>query len=702
MAILGDEEYEHDERFGLELSNPNAAGPGGRAGFATIVDDDPPPPPPPPPHPTEHTLLGLITYVSAFGPGFDRIDALGPFGAPGGAEELAVLLQRADGSVVAEQWIIRKGLLDIGSVPYRFDALGACAGCTVVLRSNRGFEDQAPVSFDGGPGETEVDLEYARGARGGVVEGEIVAPAGTRPGRLRIAILDASGRVLADDARAPSCATAANYGCAGIFTELSYRLIGLPLQAQPVRVVLKQTRFDGSRAVETDAAEFELDPSGVTEAPALTAVGDPPSGTAATGRSLYGQLNFRLPFGVGDRSKDELDLPGKDREFKMELRGPGGTREESVKDFARSGTGYTGYLFSGLDPCEGCRVVLIHRGAKVAEEEVTIPARTPGVTRRDLNTRAAGEGEFLMGTVVRNAAEPRSLRIEARDAATGEVLGTTPRSTGRCVLASKCQRPIYRLGKLPPDRDIVLTLLNGSNAVDSQRITTAPEGEVTQAPVLIVPWSRTKRSLHGYVRPGGSFGPGGEPRLPRTEGFVARLLDPSQRVVGETRMSPNLETALTANLFVIDNAPPCQGCTLELLEGNVVSDRVAVDVRAGEPAVTVQDLGQAALSGGAYVQGDLVVRRPGDASGLHVQVLGADRRVLIDSAKVRDYDGAANRKAGEHLRYRLGGIARDAGTVTVAVFDGRKRLSSRNVTLAGGIADTEVPDLRVDFALKRG
>ncbi len=77
-----------------------------------------------------------------------------------------------------------------------------------------------------------------------------------------------------------------------------------------------------------------------------------------------------------------------------------------------------------------------------------------------------------------------------------------------------------------------------------------------------------------------------------------------------------------------------------------------------------------------------------------MQVRTADGKVLADSARIAG--DVARSPAVAHPLYRLGGIPRDAGTVTVVVLAGKAKLASARVTIPVGAGDAHVPDLQID------
>jgi hypothetical protein len=228
----------------------------------------------------------------------------------------------------------------------------------------------------------------------------------------------------------------------------------------------------------------------------------------------------------------------------------------------------------------------------------------------------------------------------------------------------------------------------------------------------VLPRGKGPRSVQGTTLNAGPFPPGLEPADPRKGTILeARLLGSDQtEIARRPARLPGTASDDDGVSYFLDNLPECQGCTVELLRGDgVVEDRVAVDVRAALPSVTVTDLRWGALSGGSYVEGRIVLRQGIAAtSQLAVQVLDANGKVLADSSRIRSAakktgSGGVGRTRGP-FPYRLGGIPRDTDKVKVVVFDPenrKKTLASTTVTLAVGGADTKVPDLKVDIDARK-
>jgi hypothetical protein len=372
----------------------------------------------------------------------------------------------------------------------------------------------------------------------------------------------------------------------------------------------------------------------------------------------------------------------------------------TLREFTRTARGYTGYEFHKLPGCDGCSVVALDGRKVIGRTAVTIPSATPSVIRRDLTYKVAGEPEFVDGTIHAGNGAVKRLSVVVADPVTGQKLASSEEGKQACTGKGESRCPdggdlLYRLGGAPADRDVLLTLSNGGRAVDTRRVHLAPAGEVTQAPALTVPRGKGPRSLEGDVLNGGPFPPGGKPvDSSGALRFTARLLDANQSEVRRTAIRPGSES------FVLDDLPACADCTLELLRnGDNVDDRVPVTIRPDTPSVTLADVRWDAITGGAYVQGDLVLRRRSEAGEIRVQVLDSAGKVLVDSTKVR---GGKEKGGSSPIRdkgtypYRLGGIPRTAGKVKVVVLQRSTRIGSTSVTIAPGNADTAVPDIKVD------
>ena len=679
----------------------------------------PPPAPPPAPPPKEHTLLGQITYEPPYGIGFQGLDGLGPFDTRDVPPSVTVRLRDAGGAELAKSSYSRSdsgfGVLRIrGPVLYRLDGLGSCEPCTLELSAGDVVQDTRTVSFSGEAGQTEENLVFGRATEGGVVKGAVNVPYGARTRDLNVVILGADGKVLADGSRTQSCGEGSGFGC-GTGPSSDYRLTGLPRDAVPVKVVLRQFTAGGKR-VDADSADVVLDASGTTIAPPLTAIPDLPAGIFKSGRrTLYGQINYRAPFAPGARRAGDLDVEPKDlRRLNVELRNSNGKLIRSDERFRKTALGYTGYELGDLNPCENCTVSLIEDRKVVSSAPVTVPAESPSLVRRDFNYAKAGKPEFLAGGVLIGDAGAKGLTVVVTDAASGEKLAGTDEGQQACASGTRCpskETLLYRIAGVPPDRDVILTLQRKGTPVDTQRVHTAAADEITQAPLLVLPRGKGPRSIQGVVLNAGPFPPGEEARDPTTSTVLAARLvatDGTELKRGTARLVADDARIGSASYF-LDNLPECMGCTLELLRPDgVVDDRAVVDVRADSPSVTVSDLRWQAISGGSYVDGQVVVRKGAiAASDLVVQVIGADGKVLADSIKVRgkskSASGATGRARGP-FTYRLGGIPLDASKVKVVVFErGRKKsLASTTVTLAVGGADTKVPDLKVDLDARKG
>ncbi len=391
-----------------------------------------PPPPPPAPGPHDHTLLGKVTYEPAFAVGDDRNSVLSPFVLRPGPRGLTVTLADAAGAAVATRALTGSplGASLYAPILYRFDGLGACSGCALILSDSGGVQDRVAVDFDGEAGQTDADLVYGRARTGGSVSGGVLAPSAVRAATLKVVVRGSDGGVLADTGKLRGCSSTASgdgVGCR-IAARYGYRLTGLPLAVVPVVAELDQQTTKG-RFVAVDTAEFTLDASGATTVPDLTALADPPPD--GSGRVLHGQLNVVAPFAPGARTRSQLDAPDRLlRDARVELHAANGTLVKRVTQGFREGTasGFTTYTMSGLDPCSGCTMQLRSGGDLVDSVPVTVPARKPSVTTADLDFRD-GKPAFIDGVVQTSTRSIPDLAVVALDPSTGAVLASTPRAT---------------------------------------------------------------------------------------------------------------------------------------------------------------------------------------------------------------------------------------------------------------------------------
>jgi hypothetical protein len=689
VTAIGDGAVEGDETFNVTLSNPQQATLGRATAIGTIRNDDVSSSPPP--GPSDHSLLGSVGYEPPFGVGVKGLDALGPFDIKQRPPSIFVALRDGSGSELA-----RTAALDpvrTGPAPYRLDDLPACSGCSLVVLDGGGaVHDSRPVSFPGDAGQSRADLVYDRsgGAASGVVHGG-------HPGELSVSILDAGGHTLATSSSKTSCAAKGKRGavCPKL-PDYPYRITGLPFDARPVTAVLEQTA--GKTSIPVDSAELTLDPAGETHIPDLTAETDVPG--HPRGRVLFGRVDFRAPFAPGARRAKDLELPSGKNAPKVSVE----LVDHSGAAVASSGVLRAGYELDQLPKCSGCTVVLREDKRVVSREKVDIAGPGPSVRRLDLHYAKAGDPEFLDGVVV-NGAVGTPLAVVVTDAASRKVLtDSRKRGTFQCPKGGDCVRSgrlLYRLGSLPPDRDVVVTLFAGREGadipVDSQRLRLEPEGQITEAPDLLVPLGRVPgrptRVLDGHVRLGGAYAPGGASAAPPAgHQLSVRLVDPTGAAVATGAVAAD-------KTFRLDDVPACAGCSLELLsDGTTVQDRAGVDV-APEVGTTRQDLSFDELPGGSYVQGSLVVPKGSTADKLRVQVLGPDGALLADSKRlpapcVQSPHGHRCRSA-KRFDYRLGAIPAGTGRVTLVALQGSRRLASAHVDLPGGTADAQAPDLEV-------
>ncbi len=663
-----------------------AAAPG--PGAPDLVPD----PPPPASGPRDHALLGTVTYEPGFGVGNDRDSVLSPFAVRPAPRGLTVTLLDAAGAVVASRALARSDTAAAlySSVLYRFDGLGACSGCALVLRDAAGIQDRVAVGFDGEAGQTDADLVYGRARTGGIVSGGVLAPNPIRAGSLRVILRGSAGSVLADTAKLPGCERGGS-GCRTA-SRYGYRLTGLPRAAVPVVAELDQQTPKG-RFVAVDTAPFTLEAAGATTAPDLTALADPPPD--GKGRVVHGQLNVVAPFAPGAHARSELDAPDRLlRDARVELHAADGALVKRITGGYRDSraSGFTSYMMAGLDPCHGCRMQLRRGSDLVDSVPVTVPARTPSVTRADLDFRD-GKPAFIDGVVQAGARSEPALSVAALDPLTGAVLASTPQASQCAGCVAGAALP-YRLGGAPAGRTVLLALRSRSKILDSRVVELSPEGLVTQAPVLVVPRAGSARVLQGAVYSAGPFGPGLSPADLGKAKLTVVLRGDNGAELGRADVAQAKGASRAGAGYALSGLPPCAECTVELRSGTTLEDRAAVTIRPETAAVAVADLGARAISGGAYVQGALVPRRGERVAGVTVQVHGPEGKLLADSAQIRG-DSARPGTVARPL-YRLGGIPRDAGTVTVVVLAGRAKLASTRVTIPVGAGDAHVPDLQID------
>jgi hypothetical protein len=555
--------------------------------------------------------------------------------------------------------------------------------------------DRLPVGFPGDAGQSNFDLVYDR--NGGAATGSVF---GGKAGDLSVRIVAADGRVLADSAgKGGGCATVKGPGALCTRgASYGYRLTGLPLAAVPATAVLMQRSTDGRNAFAVDSAPLTLDAAGETSVPDLNAASIVPD--HARGRVLYGRIEYRAPFAPGAQKASDLVRPATTKsapKITVSLMSSG----HSVASAPVRGSDYE---LDRLPACQGCTVVLSEGKQSLAKAKVDITGAAPNVHRLDLHAARAGDTEFLDGAVVNGDKPTDTFVVKVTDAGTGALLADSSRrgTAAACGGKDRCIRTgrlLYQLAGLPAGRDVIVTLFAGKRqartAVDSRRITLAPEGEISEAPDLLVPVggapAGATRVLDGHVLLGGAFAPGGKsPAVPAGHPLSVRLVD-----AGGT---PVASGPVTGGEFQLTGVPACDGCSLELLsDGTVVQDRAAVDIRP-DNGTTRQDLSFDEIPGGAYVQGSLVLRRATSAEGLRVQLLDSGGHLLSDSNRLVACGRAVHRPCtvAKRLDYRLGGVPLGTDRVTVLVLNGKKRLASARVTVAGGgIADTRAPDLSI-------
>jgi hypothetical protein len=700
VTVLGDGAVEADETFAVTLSNPQQATIGRATGQATIRNDDAQTTGPPgPAGPRDHAIVGSIGYEPPFGVGVKGVDSLGPFSLKAPPRSITVTLEDAGGVAVAHTPALdpRGTAAGRGPVAYRLDDLPACTGCTLVLRDDAGgVHDRFLVGFPGDAGQSNFDLVYDR--NGGAATGSVF---GGKAGDLSVRIVAADGHVLADSAgkgggcaqvkgSSAVCSRSASYG---------YRLTGLPLAAVPATAVLMQRSADGRNAFAVDSAPLTLDAGGETSVPDLNASSIVPD--HARGRVLYGRIEYRAPFAPGAQKASDLVRPATTKSApKITV-----ALMSSGRSVASAPVHGSDYELDRLPTCQGCTVVLSEGKQSVAKAKVDVTGAAPNVHRLDLHAAKAGDTEFLDGAVVNDDKATDTFVVKVTDAATGALLADsskrgTAAACGRNERCIRTGRLLYQLGGLPAGRDVIVTLFAGKRqartAVDSRRITLAPEGEISEAPDLLAPVggapAGATRVLDGHVLLGGAFAPGGKsPAVPAGHPLSVRLVD-----AGGTPVASGPVTG--GDKFQLTGVPACDGCMLELLsDGTVVQDRAAVDIRP-DNGTTRQDLSFDEIPGGAYVQGALVLRRATSAEGLRVQLLDAAGHLLADSNRQAACGRAVHRPCtiAKRLDYRLGGVPLGSDHVTVLVLQGKKRLATARVTVAGGgIADTRAPDLSI-------
>jgi hypothetical protein len=345
---------------------------------------------------------------------------------------------------------------------------------------------------------------------------------------------------------------------------------------------------------------------------------------------------------------------------------------------------------------------------------VTIPQLSPSVQRRDLRYPATGTAEFLTGSVLALQAAP--IRVRVTDAASGAKLADSadlpkPCGSGRCAAAGDVRvapgEYSYSLGKLPPDRDVKVTLLANGQPVDSATVTTAPAGETTGVPALTVPVGRPRgRMISGTVLAMGAYAPGAHtPRLD-ARGLTVRLVDAAGRPLRTGAVLTSTQHPEYALLSIAD-APACTECFVELVgKGGVISDRQPVSVPETSPSTTAADLTDGLLSGGRWVAGAITFTRPVAPADVRVRLLNADTRATISQSSDRDVaqcataggrtSGAIQRcPSGDALAYQLGHVTPDVSRALVQILLSGKVVASTTVTMGSGSFGAWAQTLRV-------
>jgi hypothetical protein len=724
VPVTGDAAFEPDEAFTLALDTPAHATLGRATATATIANDDPAPPPPAPPAPKDHTLVGRVVYRPSYAPGADSGSAKGLAPSPYRAG-FKVLLLDAAGQVLRSADVARADprTAEPALIDFQMDGLGACHGCTARLgdRADDPAGDAVAVDFGGEAGQTVVELEAGRRGAGGRLEGTIAGPLSTSGAGFVVRVVrpGAKGAVLADSTKATvQCgrsAAAVKAGAAGAAcppaTAFSYRLSGLPRDGSAVTVQLLQKGPKGD-PVLVDAQDVALDASGTTQAPELTALDLVP--TRALGRVLFGKIATLAPFAPGAVTSAELLPDPRDRPRVLLTDGGKVLKEATVtaSTGALSRTGVrtpagVSYSLDGLPACpKGCALEL-RVGKATRRFAVVVPERTPSVTRADLRYPATGTAEFLEGEVVTLARA--AVRVKVTDAKSGKVLadsGTLPDPT--CGRAARCApRPTssvegtapYRLGGLPADRDVRVTLSVAGRDVDSEAVTTAPEGQVTVVGPLSAPLSAAPgRVVAGTVVPARAFVPGGVAPVvdPRSLSGV-RLVTAAGKVVATTKVTATRvagratgtgkASSAAGYAFQLSDVPACSDCLVELVEaGGAVGDRAPVDVGDAAPSVTTAQLHDGELTAGKWVTVSLKPSATVAPRDLRVTVAGPDGKLLADSAApaFRSCARSGGCVPGTAFDYRLGGVPADVGTVTVTVFLRGRRAASDTVRFDAG------------------
>jgi hypothetical protein len=714
VPVIGDDAAEPDEGFSLTIDFPDGADLGRATATGTIVDDDstPPPPPPPPveqpkaPVQADHALLGTVRYRPSFAPGADSGGPVNLLASPFAKTALTVYLYGADGHLVRSADVARPDprVLDFGLVDFEMDNLPACSRCTVILGDPPGAAvgDQLGVSFGGEPGQTVVGLEAGHNGAGGAVEGVVESPMTASPVGFVVRVVRGTGKiaVLADSTKATlqcslrgtagprGTALVSGVGCpAG--SSFTYRLTGLPQDRSTATVQLLQKTPTGDPIV-VDTQDVVLG-AGDNEVPTLEALDTVPR--HAVGRTLYGRIATLAPYPPGVVTTGELVPDPKDRPTVALTREDKTIKKATVyaSTGRPTGTGLAApaglaYSFESLDACTSHCALELTLGKSTRSFPVVAPARSPSVTRADLRYPATGTSEFLEGEVT--TLGRANVRVRATDAKSGKVLADsatlpdpTCRTSARC--GAKASVPVtgtagYRLGGLPAGRAVKVTLSVAGKDADTTTVTTAPAGQVTVADTLVAPILTGRgRSIVGTVVSARGFVAGlSAPRIEAKSLQGVRLVDAGGKVLATALLlstgnssSGVQATSATTYAYQLSALPPCDACTVELVERTgAVSDRAPVTVREDPLSVTaVPTLGDGELTGGKWVNVAVDPSAKVTARDLRVTITAGGKVIADSGAARRCVTSTSCPASAGGFFYRFGAIPADAGTVTVTV-----------------------------------
>jgi Tol biopolymer transport system component len=733
VPVIGDDAVEPDETFTLSLDGPDGADLGRATATATIVNDDQNPPPPPAEQPktpvqAEHALLGAVLYRPSFAPGADTGIPKNILTSPFAKTPLRVRLLDAGGHVVRQADVARPDprVLDYGLVDFEMDSLPACSRCTVSLGDSTGdaVADAFPIDFGGEPGQTVVQLEAGRQAAGGRVQGTIESPLAVSPTGLVVRVVRPGARVtvLADSTKATlQCGhgvgivkgTGLPSTTCPVGSVFTYRLSGLPQDGSAATVQLLQKTPTGDPIV-VDTQDVVL-AGGDTFVPTLEALDAVPR--RAVGRVLYGKIATLAPFAPGAVTSGELVPDPKERPEVALVRDGKAIKKATVsastgvptKTGIVAPAGIT-YSLDGLDACTAKCALELRIGKTTRSFPVVVPERSPSITRADLRYPATGTSEFLEGTVTTFGRA--DVRVKVTDAKGGKVLAdsaTVPDPT--CRTGARCTPkqtvPVtgtaaYRLGGLPAERAVEVTLSVSGKDVDTEAVTTAPEGQVTAVDTLVAPLAGARgRTVVGTVTSGRGFVAGvGAPRVdPKTIKGV-RLVDAAGNVLanatlvvpaglGSSGAKPTPAAAASTLAYQLTGLPACADCAVELVErSGAVGDRAAV---------TIPDEALSVVAGPALLDGELTAGKWVNVSlAPSAKVSPRDLRVTIavagkvvaDSGATKPCANGTACTATGGLGYRFGGVPADVDTATVTVTLRGKKAASDTVRFAPGSAET--------------